>query len=71
MIPSVTVLTAACHLLQPVASIIFVTKPSTNPTAESIPVNHIVNIKSPSVPEFLLCTAAAGIAMKINPTELD
>jgi len=71
MIPSVTVPRADCHLLQPVASITFVTNPSTNPTAESIPEIHNVNIRSPRVPPFPLSTAAAGIAMKIKPTELD
>ena len=54
MIPSVTVPSAAYHLLSLVASTIFVTNPSTNPTAESIPMSHIVNIRSPSVPAFPL-----------------
>ena len=45
--------------------------PSTNPTDESIPESHRVNISNPRVPECPLSTAAAGIAMKINPTELD
>jgi len=45
---------AAYHLLQPVASIIFVTNPSTKPTDESIPEIHKVNIRSPRVPPFPL-----------------
>lgn len=71
MTPSVTVPRAAFHLLHPVASMMFVTNPSTNPTAESIPEIHKVNIKSPNIPAYPLYTAAAGRAMKINPTELD
>jgi len=54
MIPSVTVPSAAYHLLSLVASTIFVTNPSTNPTAESIPEIHRVNIRSPRYPAFPL-----------------
>ena len=48
-----------------------VTSASIKATAESIPINQSVNMNRARVPELPLSTAAAGIAIKTKPTELD
>jgi len=40
-------------------------------TAESIPIIQRVNMRRARVPVYPLSTAAAGMAIKIKPTELD
>ena len=69
--PAPQIATAQDFLYIPDWSTALVTAASMNETAESIPIIQRVNIKSPRVPEYPLSTAAAGMAIKIKPTELD